>query len=290
MSLTYAIVSPVRDEERHLARVASCLAGQVVPPIAWCVVDNGSEDRTLEVARSLAAELPWIRVATAPPGPRQARGAAVVRAFHAGLAAIGTDADVVVKLDADVSFSETYFERLLAAFEADPSLGIASGTCFDWIAGGWQQRYGTGGNVWGAARAYRRACLDAILPLEERMGWDAVDVVKAATNGWRTATLVDLPFHHHRPEGARDGSRRRVWAAQGELSHYLGYRASYVLLRTIHRARTDRAAWALLGAYLRSTVKSEPRCADREIRSFLRRQQSLRRVPQRIREAHGRLG
>src|SRR5207245_1628771 len=87
MSLTYAIVSPVRDEERHLARVASCLAGQVVPPIAWCVVDNGSEDRTLEVARSLAAELPWIRVATAPPGPRQARGAAVVRAFHAGLAA-----------------------------------------------------------------------------------------------------------------------------------------------------------------------------------------------------------
>ena len=36
--------------------------------------------------------------------------------------------DVVVNVDADVSFEPDYFERLLDAFAADPALGIASGS------------------------------------------------------------------------------------------------------------------------------------------------------------------
>ena len=59
------------------------------------------------------------------------RGGAVVRAFNARRRLADSVPDVVVKLDADVSLEPDYFERLLAAFAADPQLGIASGTCFE---------------------------------------------------------------------------------------------------------------------------------------------------------------
>ena len=66
-------------------------------------------------------------------------------------------------------------------------------------------------------------------PLEERMGWDGIDELRAELRGWRTRALRDLPFRHHRPEGARDGARRSAYAAQGRAAHYMGYRPSYLV-------------------------------------------------------------
>ena len=44
--------------------------------------------------------------------------------------------------------------------------------------------------VWGANRAYRWDCLRELLPLEERMGWDTLDLVKATVRGWRTKVMM----------------------------------------------------------------------------------------------------
>ena len=109
-----------------------------------------------------------------------------------------------MKLDADLSFAADYFSRLLAAFEADPHLGMASGTCYERDGATWRQRHVTGGHVWGASRAYRRRCLEDVQPLESGLAWDGIDELKAAVKGWRTTTCVDLPFYHHRPEAARE--------------------------------------------------------------------------------------
>ena len=79
-----------------------------------------------------------------------------MEAFEAGLASVPADAVVIVKLDADVSFADDYFERLLSAFAADERLGIASGTAYELEEEEWRQRFSTGNAVWGAARAYRR--------------------------------------------------------------------------------------------------------------------------------------
>jgi len=121
------------------------------------------------------------------------------------------------------------------------------------------------------------------------MGWDGLDQIRAATRGWKVERLAGLQFRHHRREGTRDGSRRRVWAAQGSAAHYMGYRVSYLLLRTLHRARREPAAVAILGAYLAAALRREPRCPDREVRERLRRQQRARHLLARARElrAHG---
>jgi biofilm PGA synthesis N-glycosyltransferase PgaC len=286
--VSYAVLTPARDEADELPRLARSLAEQTVRPARWILIENGSSDGTDATAAALAAEHDWIRVVTAPPGPPRLRGAPVVRALHAGIDALDEPHEIVAKVDADVSLEPDYFERLLRAFAADPELGLASGSCVELFDGAWRERPVTGSHVWGAARAYRRACLDDVLPLDERMGWDGLDQLRATARGWKVERIDGLHFRHHRREGTRDGSRRRVWAAQGSAAHYMGYRISYLLLRTLHRARREPAAVAILGAYAMAALRREPRCPDVAVRKQLRRQQRARHLFARARELRGR--
>ena len=285
--LSYAVVTPARNESGNLPRLARCLAAQTAGPSAWVIVDNGSTDHTAAVARALEREHAWARLLAVPGARDPERGRPIVRAFHAAIATLSKLPDVVVNLDADISIEPDFFARLLAEFEHDPALGIAGGTCYERSRGIWRPRHVTGTTVWGASRAYRRACLQHVLPLEERLGWDGIDEFKANAAGWRTATLA-IPFRHHRREGERDRGRRHARAAQGRTAHYVGYRPWYLALRALYNAARDPAALAMLWGYARAVAAGEPRCADDAVRGYVRSQQSLRRLPLRVREALGR--
>lgn len=287
-SLQYGIVTPARNEAINLPRLAHSLAQQSSAPTRWMIVETGSTDETQRVATELASVHPWIRLLSVVEVPGLVRGGPVARGFESGFAALDAQLDVVVKVDADVSFQPDYFARLLERFADDPSLGIASGTCFEQTRGAWRERHVTGTTVWGAARAYRSSCLLEILPLEQRMGWDGVDEFRANVRGWQTKTFRDIPFRHHRREGERDGTRWRARVAQGTAAHYLGYRLSYLTLRTLWHARKEPAALGMLGGYLQAKMRRSPTIGDSQARAYLRRQQTLGRLPIRVREALGR--
>jgi biofilm PGA synthesis N-glycosyltransferase PgaC len=286
--LGYALVTPARDEADNLRRLGKALLAQTVQPLEWIVVDNGSADNTAGVVAELGAGQQWIRLVHSSGEAVARPGAPVVRAFHAGLAQLSSEPDVVVKLDADVSFEPDYFERLLAAFEADPQLGIAGGSCDELEDGVWRAQPVTAGHVRGAVRAYRRACLEDVLPLEEGMGWDGIDGLKANARGWKTEVVPGLSFRHHRSVGERDGARGARWLAQGRGMWMMGYRPGYLLIRTAFRARRDPAALAMLWGYATSALSREPRLTDHAARAELHRRQSLRSLPLRAREALGR--
>ena len=256
-------------------------------PDAWVIVDNGSTDGTLKLASELARAHSWVTVMTLEVDDAPTRAEPTVRAFQLGLASLSPRTDVVVKLDADLSFAPDYFARLLAAFEADPLLGMASGTCYENDGTLWRQRHVTDGHVWGASRAYRRRCLEDVQPLEAGLAWDGIDELRAAVKGWHARTCVDLPFYHHRAEGARERSRIGGWLATGSMSYYMGYRFSYLVLRTLHHARRDPFALVSVGGYLSALIRRRPRYPDPLVRAHLRRKQSLRNLPVRIAEARG---
>lgn len=283
----YALVTPARDEAENLRRLAACVVAQTVRPEAWIVVDNGSVDETREVVRALERDYPWVSLLESPPTSSAKPGLPVVRAFHVGVEALARPVGVVVKLDADVSFKADYFESLLTAFAADPTLGIASGACFERRDDVWRVTHVTEAHVRGATRAYRWECLQEILPLEERVGWDGIDELKANVRGWRTAIVHDLPFRHHRFVGERDGTPTARWLQLGHATYYMGYRPSYLALRVLHRARNDPAALAMAWGYVVAAVRREPRNPDEDVRRYLRDRQRLRRLPQRRREALG---
>jgi poly-beta-1,6-N-acetyl-D-glucosamine synthase len=286
--LTYAVITPVRNEQENIPRLHESIAGQSQLPERWVIVDTGSTDATLELVWTLATACSWVSVLECPV-PELQRGGPIVRAFHVGLDGLGAERpDVIVKVDADVSLEPDHFARLLRAFAADPLLGIASGSAWELRDSVWTQLFGTRTSVWGAARAYRRECLAEITPLEERMGWDGVDELKANVQGWTTKTLLDLPFLHHRLEGGRDRSRWAAWAAQGEVAHFMGYRVSYLVARALYRTLREPAAAGMVAGYVRSSAGRRPTLSDPAARAFLRDRQRWRELPLRVGEALGR--
>jgi poly-beta-1,6-N-acetyl-D-glucosamine synthase len=279
--LRYAVVTPARNEERNLRRLGEALAAQSLPPCEWLVVDDGSTDATPEILAELVASHDWIRPLARPAADRSdrladgRRKARDLDGFLYGARSLSMPAEVVVKVDADVDFDPDFFETLIGRFAADEALGIASGTCYEREDGDWVRRTKTAGSVWGATRAYRAQCLDDVMAMEPCMGWDGLDEIRAQLRGMRTQTFVDLGFRHHRPEGGRELSSLHQGEALGRASWYMGYRPSYLALRTLYKARREPAALAMLWGYAGAAARRAPRCPDERLVSELRERQRL---------------
>jgi glycosyltransferase involved in cell wall biosynthesis len=106
---------PVRNGEAYLAEAIESVLGQSRPCEQVVVVDNGSTDRSAEIARGYGA--PVDVVFEAREGIGAARNAAmrVARGSH------------VAFLDADDLWDPAKTALQLAAFEADPELRLAFG-------------------------------------------------------------------------------------------------------------------------------------------------------------------
>jgi glycosyltransferase involved in cell wall biosynthesis len=277
--MRYALVTPARNELENLERLAAAVVAQELTPAAWMIVDDGSDDGTSELAAALVAEHPWIHVVgrerdTGELAGGRRRGRAL-EGFKRGVTALREPVDIVVKVDADTSFDPDYFRRLVERFEAEPDLGIAGGACYEIEGGEWVRQKVVKSHPRGASRAYRWALVDDVLALEPRMGWDGLDEVKAQMRGYRSATILELGFRHHRATGAREPNRMQHQQAQGHAAWYMGYRPGYLLLRTAYRSLRDPSAVGMILGYAKAAAAREDRCADRDAVRHLRSQQRL---------------
>lgn len=285
---SYALVTAARDEADNLAALAPTVIGQTLRPSVWVIVDDGSDDDTPRIARELAGAYPWILfehtdrgAAGLREGRREGRD---LLALQQGLRALPHEVELVTKLDADVTLPSDYFERLVGAFQADPRLGMATGTRCELEDGRWQERHLTATAVAAQCRTYRWACWEQVQPLEPCLGWDGVDEARAVLAGWHTRVVPGLQFRHHRPMGQRDGSGLRARAAEGVAAYYMGYRPSYLLARVLWHARRDVTALGMIWGWSTALVGRERRCPDPAVRAYVRRQQSARYLARRLRE------
>jgi glycosyltransferase involved in cell wall biosynthesis len=260
---------------------------QSVSPTQWIVVDTGSTDGTQDVVEKLATTTDWI-VATAIDEAAVARGGPIVRAFSHGLRSVVPPTDVVVKLDADISFEVEFFEELLARFRESKRLGIAGGPLYELENGEWRRQYGTDNFIRGACRAYRWQCLAEILPLEERIGWDGLDLVKARVGGWSTEQFEELPIFHHRAVGGRERSQAAAWYAMGDAMHYMGYRPTYAFAAAVFNTANDIRAATSFAGFTMAAIRRKPRHPDPRVRAYVRSRQRLRDLPSRTAEKLGR--
>lgn len=283
--LSYAIVTPARNERVNLTRLAESVIAQHNRPARWVIVDDGSDDGMHEVAQALAAEHDWISVIGTGEaaddlheGRRRGRD---LLAFRRGLSSLQEPVDIFVKVDADTSFEPDYYTRLLERFAEAPDLGIAGGCCYELDADGvWQRIKVAGSHPRGASRAYRWALLDVVFDLEPELGWDGVDEVMAELRGYTTAGFQDFGFRHHRKVGEREG-RLRAGAALGRQAWYMGYRPSYLMLRAIYRARENFASLAMVYGYAAAAASRAPQCPHPPVKSRIRDGQRLRVVMRR---------
>ena len=127
----YCIVTPAHNEAAFLPRVVEAIAAQTLKPTKWVIVDDRSTDDTWTLINAAARRYPFIEPLQVQGEPGPALGSNVVRIFNRGCARIEDEAAFVVKMDADVLLPPDYFATLLARFQAQPRLGIASGKTYN---------------------------------------------------------------------------------------------------------------------------------------------------------------
>ncbi len=86
--------------------------------------------------------------------------------------------------------------------------------------------------MWGATRAYRWACLQDVLPLEERHGWDGIDQLKARARGWQHENARRPPVSPPPHGGTRGRIELGALVVNGDTAYFMGYRPWYLVART----------------------------------------------------------
>ena len=289
--LRLAVVMPFLDEEQLLPGALASIAAQTRPPDRLVLVDDGSRDRSPALAEAFADEHDYALARERPVRERRRDrldGAHELQAFDWALSALDEPWDIVAKLDADLVLPAGTFAAMLARFAADPGLGIAGPRLLSVDEHGRDVSNRTRPeHVEGAARFYRRACLEEIRPIPPILGWDTIDEVRARMRGWRTrgGSPGDDPVLHLRPMGAHDGALR-AYARWGTCAYGYGehpVHVALVALRQLPQPPRLLGAGAYLAGWLRAAVRRAPR-AEPELRAYVRRDQ-LRRIGRRLRGA-----
>lgn len=213
--MKYVIIMPAYNEERFIINALETVVAQTLQPQLLLVVNDGSTDGTAAVVDGFARRYPWIKQIINERKELRAAGGKVVRAFYLGYNALPDhNYDFLVKLDADLTLPQDYFEKVAAMFAADEKLGIAGGTIVIEQNGQWvYEHFSDEDHVKGAFKAYRKACFDSIGGLKESIGWDTADELLARYHGWHIKVDTRLQIKHYRVLGAETGSvkiRQRV--------------------------------------------------------------------------------
>jgi biofilm PGA synthesis N-glycosyltransferase PgaC len=170
--------------------------------------------------------------------------------------------DLIVKLDCDLSFDPSYFEELIARFESDDSLGIASGIYFESEnKQDWREIPMPSYHAAGASKVIRAACWTEIDGFVAARGWDTVDEIRAMSRGWRTTHFADLHMKHWKKEGAGIGLVRTS-VMHGEIYYLTGGGILFFVMKLIHRLKARPVvlgAIAMAWGYLRALVSGRQR-------------------------------
>lgn len=211
-STRVAVIIPALNEELSIGRVVAAIPSFVSQVI---VVDNGSTDKTADVARAAGAQV--------VSEPRRGYGAACL----AGIEALEKP-DIVVFLDADFSDDPSEMERMIAPIRqgrADLVIGSrTSGNCErgaltlpqqfgNWLACVlirllWRVRY----TDLGPFRAIRYSALRALEMNDKGYGWTIQMQVRAARLGLR---FEEVPVSYRRRIGFSkvSGTLRGIFGA-----------------------------------------------------------------------------
>jgi|RhiMetdeSRZDD1v2_1073273.scaffolds.fasta_scaffold624525_2 poly-beta-1,6-N-acetyl-D-glucosamine synthase len=283
-SLAIAVVVPFLDEEWCLPTFLESMALQTRAPDLLVLVDDGSTDRSGEIAEAFAAGRDQVIVLHRPARPAtrdRLAQAAELNAFQWAVGQVDARWDVVAKMDADLELPPAAVATLAQAFERESELGMAGLVLYERDAAGVPvSEASPRRHIRGATKFYRRACWERIAPLPEILGWDTLDEFLARAAGWRTESfeVPDGRTLHLRRVGGH-GPILRSFRRWGACSFGYGAHPVYVLLYAgiLMRRRRPHVIGGVnfLIGWTAAALRGAPR-ADARVRQAVQRDQLAR--------------
>lgn len=208
------IIIPAHNEEKNIFYCLKSLEQQTFEDFKVVVVNDGSTDKTAEIAKKFVSKNPNFELLNLEKSEHQP-GAKVVRTFNAGLKSQSlTTFDIICKFDADIIFPQNYLKKISEVYTINPKAGMVSGIvkikksvfekdlAFDFQdeKRQWQfENLSSKDHVRGPVKSYRKQCLEDMNGLRTVLGWDNIDVMLAQKHGWEVVTVKALWVKHLRP-------------------------------------------------------------------------------------------
>jgi len=278
----YVLITPARNEEKYIEKTLLSVDSQTVKPKVWIIVSDGSTDRTDEIVCSYEKNCDYLQLVRRESFSKR-NFASKVHTFKIGQEHLNNvKYDFLGNLDADVSLSSDYYERILYQFDIFPRLGIAGGQVYDNYSRKIRRLVSSNTSVNGMIQFFRRECFEEIggyLPLE-RGGEDMMAEIAARRQRWETRTFPNIIVIHNRRSGTSNANIYTARYRQGKMEFVNGYHILFEMARCMTRIIEKPyilGSVARFAGYLSSLIACEKKAVPRELIKYLHQEQ-LRRL------------
>lgn len=234
------VVIASRNEEENISKTLEGLENQTLPPIEVVVVNDGSTDRTGEIARSFGCRV----IDLSDVGYEKTGTPELAKTLNIGLRVLSKSLDYVMILGADHRLPPNYIEEVVSRMEADPRLVIASGV----IRG--ERTYEE--HARGSGRIIKMNFWKKFgLRYPEKWGWESWLEYKAMQLGYSSMSFNDLVT-----EARPTRITPRKMLGWGKAMKALGYNWVHVLGRcTLMFLKKPKLGLLMLRGYLSRDVE-----------------------------------
>jgi glycosyltransferase involved in cell wall biosynthesis len=276
---SYILVTPCKDEEASLPKLAESVLKQQVLPVLWVIVDDGSTDRTPEILANLCLNYSWIKSIRLNEKSRDL-GVHVSHVYRTGFdTAIdycksnSIRYEYIASVDADIILDSDYYSSLIKEFEFDPKLGICSGHVGNIINetvvwSSYRKDLPSGG-----ARLWKRECFEDTGGFLLTCSPDSVSNVKAKLRGWNTRQFMRAKAVSTRPYSSAQG-QWKGYKKLGSNNYFIGYSPLHVLLKGVKLLYNKKGyhkpgmGIAYIMGYYKDFILRKPQIADDEILNY----------------------
>jgi poly-beta-1,6-N-acetyl-D-glucosamine synthase len=277
----YVLITPARNEEAFIEKTITSVINQTVRPQKWVIINDGSTDRTGDIARQYAQTVDFIDLIDVT-GDNQRNFGSKSRAVNYAYDQVRQlDFDFVGNLDADVSFDPDYYKNILTIMSENPQLGLAGGARYDYKDGTFVRVKTASNSVGGPFQLFRRECFEKIggYKVLPHGGIDAVAEITARMYGWEVKMFPDYHVYHHRATGRANRSVLSAYFHLGIREYVIGYHPLFEVVRTIKRLNMKPyllGSFAALAGYTSALVRRYERPVPPEVIAFLHKEQKAR--------------
>ncbi len=280
----YIIITPCFNEQSYIDYPLKSISSQTIEPIKWIIVDDSSTDSTAEIIKKYATNNNFIDYHYRVKPNGQDYFTSNVFAIMEGWDQIKhLEFEYLAILDSDITLPVDYYEKIIAEFEKDSMLGIASGIYENLIDGKLHPVLNDRRSTPKAIQVFRKEAFEQIggyLPLKYG-GEDTAACVMARMHGWKVWSFPEIKVVHHRPTGTGNaGSLLKAKYNQGLNEYFLGSHCLFVFIKCIKRSLKEKPYFIggvtrFLG-YIMGRFNGEKRIISKEFMQFFRKEQIKR--------------